>query len=61
MLRPTALLLLPLLALAPAARALDADELRKVVQTLDDRQRNSGDWKALCYMELRSFRKRVIR
>jgi hypothetical protein len=51
MIRPIALLLLPLLALAPAARALEADELRKVVQTLDDRQRNSGDWKALCYME----------
>ncbi len=36
---------------APAARALEADELRKVVETLDDRQRNSGDWKALCFME----------
>ncbi|MGB8929860.1 MAG: outer membrane lipoprotein-sorting protein [Anaeromyxobacteraceae bacterium] len=37
---------------APAAsRALTADELKKVVATIDDRQRNSGDWKALCYME----------
>lgn len=39
------------LAWAPAARALGRDELDKVVQTLDDRQRNSGDWKALSYME----------
>ncbi|BDG04088.1 outer membrane lipoprotein-sorting protein [Anaeromyxobacter oryzae] len=45
-------LLLVLAALAPAAaRALDPAELTKVVHTLDDRQRNSGDWKALCYME----------
>ncbi|WP_242393976.1 outer membrane lipoprotein-sorting protein [Anaeromyxobacter oryzisoli] len=36
---------------APAARALGPDELAKVVRVLDDRQRNSGDWKALCYME----------
>src|SRR5512147_2752433 len=39
------------LAFAPAARALDDEQLKKVVETLDDRQRNSGDWKALCYME----------
>jgi hypothetical protein len=35
----------------PAARALDDAALRKVVATVDERQRNSGDWKALCYME----------
>jgi hypothetical protein len=42
-----------LAALAPAlpARALTAPELAKVVATIDQRQRNSGDWKALCYME----------
>jgi len=40
-----------LLAAAPAARALTDAELAKVVATIDDRQRNSGDWKALCYME----------
>ena len=45
-----AALALALLPPAPA-RALSAEELRKVVATLDDRQRNSGDWKALCYME----------
>jgi hypothetical protein len=39
-------------ALLPAAaRALDPAELAKVVATIDERQRNSGDWKALCYME----------
>jgi hypothetical protein len=48
--------LLPLVLLlaagAPAAaRALSDAELKKVVATLDERQRNSGDWKALCYME----------
>lgn len=36
---------------APPAAALSPDELKRVVATLDDRQRNSGDWKALCYME----------
>jgi hypothetical protein len=49
------LLLLPLcvaMLAAPAApRALSPAELKKVVATIDDRQRNSGDWKALCYME----------
>src|SRR5512134_3888269 len=33
------------------APALGHDELGKVVATIDERQRNSGDWKALCYME----------
>jgi len=47
------LALLPLLLLAatPAARALTDAELGKIVATIDERQRNSGDWKALCYME----------
>src|SRR5512145_651807 len=39
-------------AAAPAvAPALTDAELKRVVATIDDRQRNSGDWKALCYME----------
>ena len=42
--------LLPALAPVPA-RALTDAALAKVVATIDDRQRNSGDWKALCYME----------
>lgn len=47
-----ATLLVATLALAAApARALTPPELEKVVKTLDERQRNSGDWKALCYME----------
>jgi hypothetical protein len=48
-----AALLLAIAALAAPAvpRALTADELKKVVATVDERQRNSGDWKALCYME----------
>ncbi len=38
--------------LAPAAaRALTDPELAKVVREIDERQRNQGDWKALCYME----------
>ncbi len=41
---------LALLAPVPAA-ALGAPELAKVVREIDDRQRNQGDWKALCYME----------
>jgi len=40
------------LCLAPAAaRALTDPELAKVVKEVDERQRNQGDWKALCYME----------
>ncbi|HEX9049870.1 MAG TPA: outer membrane lipoprotein-sorting protein [Anaeromyxobacter sp.] len=34
-----------------AAAALTAPELAKVVREIDARQRNQGDWKALCYME----------
>ncbi len=38
--------------LRPAsARALTPEETAKVVKEIDDRQRNQGDWKALCYME----------
>jgi hypothetical protein len=39
-------------ALAPAGAAALADpELATVVREIDERQRNQGDWKALCYME----------
>jgi outer membrane lipoprotein-sorting protein len=38
--------------LAPsAAVALSEAELARVVREIDERQRNQGDWKALCYME----------
>jgi outer membrane lipoprotein-sorting protein len=46
--------LLPLAALLlvpAAASALSDAELAKVVAEIDERQRNQGDWKALCYME----------
>ncbi|WP_257454082.1 outer membrane lipoprotein-sorting protein [Archangium lipolyticum] len=36
---------------APAASALDAAEMKKLLQTLDDRQRNGGDYKSLMYLE----------
>jgi len=45
-----ALVLLASIAAGPA-RAMTADELQKTVAIIDDRQRNSGDWKALCWME----------
>ncbi len=45
---PLALLLL----LVPApARPLDQEATDKVVRTIDERERSSGDWKALVYME----------
>ena len=40
-----------LAAAPPAARALSGAELAAVVKEIDERQRNQGDWKALCYME----------
>ena len=39
------------LAAPAAAAALTNAELAKVVTEVDERQRNQGDWKALCYME----------
>jgi outer membrane lipoprotein-sorting protein len=39
------------LAAPGAALALTDAELAKVVAEIDERQRNQGDWKALCYME----------
>ncbi len=49
--RTLALAALALLAVPPAAAALDAAGTARVVKEIDDRQRNQGDWKALCYME----------
>jgi len=46
----TALALLATAA-AGSARAMTDEELKKTVAIIDDRQRNSGDWKALCWME----------
>lgn len=40
------------LLLAPAAAApLDPEATDQLVRTIDERERNSGDWKALVYME----------
>ncbi|HEX8440164.1 outer membrane lipoprotein-sorting protein [Archangium sp.] len=36
---------------APAAFALDAAQMKQLLETLDDRQRNGGDYKSLMYME----------
>jgi outer membrane lipoprotein-sorting protein len=50
-------LLLAALATAPARAAEAAHDpatpagLAAIVKVIDDRQRNSGDWKALCYLE----------
>lgn len=59
---PLAALLLALAAAAPARAAAPAAAERRfdpstpaglaaVVKEIDERQRNQGDWKALCYME----------
>ncbi len=45
-------LLALLVAAAPAlGAALTLPQTLEVVRTIDERQHNSGDWKALCYME----------
>lgn len=36
---------------APAAFALDAAEMKKTLEVIDDRQRNGGDYKSLVYLE----------
>jgi hypothetical protein len=51
MLLRTTIALAALTLLAPSAQALSPDALARVIKTIDERQRNSGDWKALCYME----------
>lgn len=44
----SSLLLLPMTA---AAAGLSAEEMQKLLSTVDDRQRNGGDYKALAYVE----------
>lgn len=49
--RSTSLLLF-LLGLPAAPRAAEgAVDVKQIVRAIDERQRNQGDWKALCYME----------
>jgi hypothetical protein len=43
--------LLALLAMPRPAAALDAEATDRIIRTIDERERNSGDWKALAYME----------
>src|SRR4051812_48783763 len=52
-LRPLALVFFVLgpLLLALPVRALSRDEMVTLLRELDDRQRNSGDYKALAYLE----------
>src|SRR5262244_2167011 len=38
-------------ALLALSHPLDHDQLMKVVRTIDDRQRNSGDYRSLAYLE----------
>ncbi|HZX43458.1 MAG TPA: outer membrane lipoprotein-sorting protein, partial [Myxococcaceae bacterium] len=38
-------------ALSARAHPLDQQALVKVVRTIDDRQRNSGDYRSLAYLE----------
>ncbi len=46
------LLVATLLAAAPAAAApLDAAGVKRVIKVIDDRQRNSGDYKAMVFLE----------
>jgi outer membrane lipoprotein-sorting protein len=40
-----------LLLAAPVAQALDDAQRQKLLETIDDRQRNTGDYKALVYLE----------
>jgi len=49
--RKLLLLALALLAVPRASLALGQEETDKVIRTIDERERNSGDWKALVYME----------
>ena len=49
-------ILLPVLLLAAGAGqalAMDAAELKALLERLDERQRNTGDYKALAYIETR--------
>lgn len=45
------LLLLLALAIAPAAAAPTPDQLVQMLQVIDDRQRNNGDWRSTVYIE----------
>src|SRR5262249_19361305 len=49
--RLSVLLLSTLLPAQPAHPALSKEQLHEILNALDDRQRNNGDYKALVYLE----------
>lgn len=49
-----------LVSAQPALAALSKPEMVKMLQDLDDRQRNGGDYKALCYLEQKEKEKADI-
>jgi hypothetical protein len=49
----TLLPLAPARAAAPALDPATPEGLLAVLKTVDERQRNQGDWKALCYLEVK--------
>ncbi|HZH04535.1 MAG TPA: outer membrane lipoprotein-sorting protein [Myxococcaceae bacterium] len=49
--RPLGLVLLLIAGGARAAEPLNAEQMGELLRTIDDRQRNSGDYKAVAYLE----------
>ena len=49
-----------LLLAAPSAHAVDAAALKQLLETIDDRQRNAGDYKALIYLEQKEKDRRDV-
>lgn len=45
------ILAVSLVAAGPAPAAMSSDEMLSLLKTLDERQRSTGDYKALCYLE----------
>ncbi len=52
-LRPTLLLIAVMLLPSAASATLSTEQMTKLLQVVDDRQRNGGDWKSLAYIEQR--------
>ena len=54
------LLLVIALLIPSAAGALTPDEVTGIIETLDERQKNSGDWKAMMYIDQKEKNKNDI-
>ena len=52
--------LLILLSMQPVYAQLDKPAMLKILQTIDDRQRNGGDYKALAYIEQKEKNKEMM-